>query len=653
MLDKKLLICLSQILLVFTLMAKMTLVEANAPLKNVPPKYENERLKFQQAEKAIAQGNFAAYHKLKRELVRYPLYPYLLYAEHERNIGSLTYEVLHDFLRDYSDSPLSEQLRSRFLQAKAKEERWQDFLRAYEPTNDVSMQCYHHWAELQTSKQPQAVLKKIQALWLSGKPTPRSCEAPFMIWEKSGLVTRSDVWNRIKAAIQLDNKALARRMAVRLKKAEYNLVELWLMVRENPHLVLQQKYFKNDHPALLEIIVDGVAKIAKDNPDTAIRVWQKISQQYHFAERHWGLVVRAIGLSFAFKRHPAAEKWLTKVPAIHANQAVHEWRIRIALAKEDWHSVVKWTKELPETLSKLEEWQYWHGRALEKASRAPEAQDILQKLAKSRSYYGFLASLHLVKPFSILQPKIEINKVMLRQIAYKKAVIRARELYSLGRHQKARAEWQFSTQRMTDIEKHAAASLALHWELPNWSILALAKAQNKNDLALRFPVVYTRQILNEAKRNTLDPAWILAVTRQESAFMPNARSSAGALGLMQLMPGTAQLVARKHRIQIGGHTQLFEPYLNIQLGSGYLRMMLDNYENHPILATAAYNAGPARVKKWLPPSDMPADIWIETIPYKETREYVKNIMTYTAIYQEMLGKKPKPHKMPNIPGAKT
>jgi soluble lytic murein transglycosylase len=193
---------------------------------------------------------------------------------------------------------------------------------------------------------------------------------------------------------------------------------------------------------------------------------------------------------------------------------------------------------------------------------------------------------------------------------------------------------------MTDKEKHAAAYNAIKWRLPNWAILALSKANNKNDLTLRFPLTYAQHILQEAQKHKLDPAWILAITRQESAFVPHAKSYKGALGLMQLIPSTAQMVARKKRILLADHTELLNPHTNIQLGSGYLKMMLDKHCNNPILATAAYNAGPGRIPKWLPTFDMAADLWIETIPFKETREYVKNVITYTAIYQELLGKKP-------------
>lgn len=607
-------------------------------LKNL----EAKRELFLKAEASLSQGKLAIYEKLKARLIDYPLFPYLLFAEYEKKLQTLTIAEFKNFIENYSDCSLSQQLRLKWLQAKAKLEDWKGFLQAYQPTNDVSMQCHYLWASLATEpdKNKPVILKQIQALWLSGKQPPRSCEAVFSVWERSGQMTHSMVWQRIKLLIQEGQDSLARQMARYLKRSEVALVELWLMIHNNPYLVTHHQYFSEGHPAHLEMIVDGVSLIAKTKPEMAIKIWQQIGHQYKFSERHWGLVVRAIGLAYAFQRNNEAEKWLSKVPPIYCNVPVHEWRVRIALSKEDWPRALNWIKHMPEPLAKTEEWQYWKARGLEMINQRNESQSLLTKLSKSRSYYGFLASQLSLKPYSILRQKINVENNLVQALARRKSILRARELQALGRYTKARNEWQFITARMTDKEKHAAAKIALHWNLPNWSILALTKATHKDDLDLRFPIVYGSHILREANRNQIDPALILAITRQESAFIPHAKSYAGALGLMQLIPSTAQMVARKHGFSLSNRRDLFEPRTNIQLGSGYLKMMLNNHQNNTVLAAAAYNAGPGRVKKWLPSFDMAADIWIETIPFKQTREYVKNVMTYTVIYQEMLGKKP-------------
>lgn len=619
------------------------------PVKNV---LNAERGRFLQAEAALKNGKVAEFQKLKTALKHYPLYPYLLFAEHDKTIKTLPYETLHSFLDKYPDTPLAEQLRTRWLQAKANQEEWQEFLKAYVPVKDTNLQCYALWARLNTNENKRSVLEDVVPLWLTGKTPPKACEAVFQVFEDSHLLTRPMVWQRIKLAIQEGNEKMARKMMRHIKSSEKALVELWIMIHNNPYLISEKKYFNQDHPAILEMIVHGISEIAKKKPDTAKQIWQQIGKQYTFAERHWGMVVRAIGLSFATQRHPDAEKWLSKVPNVYANQAVHEWRVRVALGKEDWQSVVFWLKNFPEPLAKEETWQYWQARAFHKTNQVAASQEILEKLSQSRSFYGFLASQHLQKPYAIASQKFPLDTVFLIQVAKKDSVRRARELYLLGRESKARAEWLTATQYMTDKERHGAAALSLKWGLPNWSILALSKAQNKNDLSLRFPIVHSHHITRAANETQIDPAYIFALTRQESAFVSNARSSAGALGLMQLMPGTAQQVAKKHQVSLKNMNVLFEPGTNITLGSRYLRMMLNTYENHPILATAAYNAGPGRIKKWLPSYDMAADSWIETIPFKETREYVKNVMTYTVIYKELLGyKDSKTFKLPHIPGA--
>ena len=594
---------------------------------------------FLKAEEALKNKRLSLYKKIKSKLSAYPLLPYLLYLEYEQRLQTLTFKEYQEFMDKYPDSLLSEQLRNRWLQVKATQKDWSSFLKAYQPTEDVSLQCHYLAASLETRSDPKTVLKEISPLWLSGKEPPKSCEAVFSVWEKSGMMTRPLIWQRIKSLIQEGNESLARKTSKYLKKSEIALVELWLMVRNNPYLVTHQKYF-TEHPANLEMIVDGVSLIAKSKPETAIKIWQQISHKYPFAERHWGLVVRAIGLSYAFQRHPDAEKWLTKVPNVHANQAVHEWRIRVSLSKEDWSNVLRWTKGLPHHLAKAEEWQYWHARALKMTNRSEESQQILERLAKTQSYYGFLASNQLLKPYPIRHYKVPMERSFIQTVGERNSILRARELYLLGRLTKANAEWQFVTQRMTDKEKHAAAHIAMQWNLPNWAILALSKASEIKDNSLRFPLTYAKHILHEAQKHQLDPAWILAITRQESAFVPHAKSSAGAVGLMQLIPSTAHMVARKKQIPYLQSSELLEPHTNIRLGSGYLRMMLDQHRNNPVLATAAYNAGPGRIRKWLPTDDMAADLWIETIPFKETREYVKKVLTYTAIYQEILGQKP-------------
>lgn len=641
--------------LAFFLTTSLWPSHALAKAKTDPEKdkgaFSAQRAIFLKAEASLNQGQWESYTKLKNQLTNYPLYPYLLYGEYDKKMNQVTFPQILSFLEAYNDSPLSDQLRTNWLHAQANKGAWGEFLKGYKQTKDLPLQCHYLQAQIQTKGLSPQVLAQIQPVWAEAFSTPKACENVFRTFEKSNLMTRPLLWQKIKRAIQEGQVSTARFLAKYLKKTELALVELWIMIHQNPYIITNPKYFPNNHSAYLEMIVHGASAIAKSDPKTGIEVWQLINKKYSFTERHWGLVVRAIGLAFAKQRHPEALKWLNQVPNIYTNQAVHESRVRASLIKEDWTTVLHWLKNLPPDLSQAEEWKYWQARALEKVGRTHESLPLLTQLSSSRSYYGFLASKHLLKPYFVRHEKIESNEAQIQFVSRKKGVLRARELYHLGRFEKARREWRRVTKHLSDIDRHAAASLALKWNLPNWSILAFSGAQNKEAVDLRFPLVHAPKIFGAAQSNKIDPAWIFAVTRQESAFVADACSNKGALGLMQLIPSTAHMVAKQKQIPLKGKANILEPQTNIQLGTGYLKFLLDKHSKNPVLATAAYNAGPGRIKKWLPVRDMDADMWIEThIPFKETREYVKNVMTYLIIYQQLLGKKPSlSNHMPNIP----
>lgn len=550
------------------------LVTQTAAGVGLAPKHDlsQYRTLFLHAESALARNNIPLFQKLKKQLVDYPLYPYLRYSELERRIQTVTFEELQDFIFHYEDTPLVEPLRNLWLHNQARQKNWQDYLKAYTPTEDLALQCHYLWAQLQTERNDKAILSQVLPLWLFGKSHPKSCEPLFNTWQEHGYMTRPMLWQRIKLAIQEGNGSLARQLGHYLKRSERDLIDLWLRVHHDPFLVRKQGLFQSQHPANLEIIVHGVSLIAKKKPESALSIWQQINKRYPFTERHWGLVVRAIGLSYAHNKHPDADKWLEKVPSLYANQPVHEWRIRVALAKDQWGKVLKWIESLPPQLAKLEEWQYWQARALEKNGKHKEAREVYEKIAPFRSYYGFLASQRLLKPFSLAHSKAHVESGLMQKVMSQAGIQRARELYLLNRHQRAKSEWRHVTQRLKDKEKQAAATIALQWNLPNWSILALSQAIDKNALELRFPTFHSKNIFSEASRHRLDPAWVFAITRQESAFVTNARSSSGAMGLMQLIPSTAHMVAKRQSHHFKHPDELFNADTNIRLGSPFLNL---------------------------------------------------------------------------------
>lgn len=614
-------------------------------------KLDEQRDLFLSAESALKYGKLKTYKAIENQLRYYPLYPYLRYAYLKHRIQHVSRKEYDEFMRHYRDTPLANKLKQAWLVKNAQQKNWRNFLDAYTHSENITLQCHHLWAKYHEHPNSGA-LDQVADIWLHGKSRPKPCDPLFHLWEKKGYLTRPLAWQRIKLAIQSNNPRLAKYLTKHLDHKEKPLVDLWLQVHQNPKLTWQTRFFKSKHPAILEILVYGVGKIARTDPNEAIKIWQYISNKHPFTERHWGLVVRSIGLTYAWQNNPVAIKWLKKVPPMYTNDDVHEWRIRVALSNRDWASLLKWTGRLPPHLQVDEKWRYWQARALEINGHSEQGQNILTELSETRSYYGFLASLRLIKPYHFHNQKISVQLETIQQLEQKPGIIRARELLAIGEKHKSNSEWYYALERMNESERQAAAIIAAQWNQPNWSILSLAKAQKKDDLSLRFPKTYSEWIQTQARKNQIDPALIFAVTRQESAFKSNARSPAGAVGLMQLLPSTGFMVAKSLKLPIRKTHQLLDPKNNIQLGTRYLKMMLDKYQNNPVLALAAYNAGPSRLNRWLPDENISADIWIETIPYKETRNYIQNILAYTLIYQELMGKKPKlSQHMPHILGA--
>lgn len=620
----------------------------------VNKEFSMQRSLFLQVEAELKKGKLKNYHKYKHSLVNYPLYPYLRYELLKADIHNIKHSDISAFIKTYHDSPLANKLRNEWLRAKASKKLWSDFLKAYDVNakNDTELQCHHINATLQTS-QDTSVYELLPKIWLQGIELPQACEPVFDAWRQNGKLTRSLSWQRIKLAITNNELKLARHIAKHLSDQDKKIVELWIRTHHDPYLITKAHYFDVEHAAINEIVINAIIKIAKNKPDEAVKLWKTLEQRHKFNNEQWGVLVKEIALSLARKVDPNAEKWLETVPTHLAGKEVSDARLKLAVRKNDWPTIAKVYLNLAEEESRNEKWQYWYARALEMLGDRSASQEMLINLAQTRNYYGFLASSRVLKPYAFNHEVSDVNQNMINQVLLKPAVIRAYELKHIGRAHTGKTEWVKALESLNDKERLAAAHLAQEWEMPNWAIVALSKAANKNDLVLRFPKNYSEHIHREAKNNDLDPEVIFAITRQESAFIATAKSPVGALGLMQIMPQTGKWLAKINREPLHDHSELLRPEKNIRLGSLYLRMILDQNQQNHALAAASYNAGPHRVARWMPEYDMPVDSWIETIPFKETREYVQNFLTYTVIYQQLLGKTPKMSKyMPIISGLK-
>ncbi|HLA75491.1 MAG TPA: transglycosylase SLT domain-containing protein [Gammaproteobacteria bacterium] len=621
--------------------------------------FYQERLSFWEAKKALDANNLASFKNFVGQLQDYPLVGYLQYDYLRTRLANVPDKEIQDFLERYSDSPITVRLRAAWLYVLARNERWQTYLTTYQPypgEQGVALQCYALQARLSTgnaASPAQDWLDEAEKLWLVGYSQPDECGPVFKTWRNSGRMTNELIWQRIRLAMANRQLSLAATLAKSLNAEDQQWVKRWQAMHNNPQDTLDAPGFTGDSELGREILRYGIKRLARTDAEAANDHWQRIKSEYPFSANDSASLEKEIAMSAVLEFLPEASDWLAAVHPDQVDERVRQWRVRAALAKQDWQTALQWIDALDASESEKEIWRYWRARALEQsepitgdpaqsnaATPSPKAQaeQIYADLAAQRSYYGFLAADRLGKPYVIKNDPIVATPQEMAAVTSVPGNVRASELYQLGLITDAAREWDFTVARLEVRQQQVAALLAKRWGWYDRAILTTAKAKHMDDLALRFPVLFREQVLSQAQTQALDPAWIYGIMRQESAFSIDARSSAGALGLMQLMPDTGKRMGKLLAVPLRNTSDLLEPDKNIQLGSGYLRRVLDANDGNEVLATASYNAGPSRVKQWLPTnSSLPADIWVDNVPFSETRNYIQQVMTYTTIFTDRLG----------------
>ena len=605
-----------------------------------------QREDFISAKEALEKGRMKTFNKLSKKVEGYPLYGYLRYDYLKNRLRRVSSDEIRAFISEYSESPISTRLQSRWLFDLARRKRWETFLEEYEnklatERRSTRLYCYYLQARLKNN-QTEGIMGEIKALWLVGKSRPKVCDPVFDEWIARGGMTDELIWERIGLAMEARKLSLAKYLAKSLGPADQKWVNYWLRTHRRPASMMGHKAFRQDTPRVRNILRHGVKRLVRLDVETAINTWQGIKATHQFTEQEVSELDQYLALRAAYRNHPRAAEWLAALDT--DDETVTLWRIRASLSNQNWPDVLSWIEALPEEKLNTDRWQYWRGRSLQEIGLKEKesayinmAMRSFNKIANHRSYYGFLAADRLERAYDFEIKSIEHREHELSEIIALPAMARAYELYRLGFILDARREWRKGLKKMDRRQLQLAAVLASRWGWYDRAILTVAQGKHYSDLDIRFPMAYQEQVMDSARRYQIDPAWVYGVVRQESAFMVDARSHAGAMGLMQLMPNTAKLTARMLKMSIRGKNALFKADKNIRLGSGYLKQMLDKNNGHQILATASYNAGPHRVKKWMPrDSDVPADLWVEIIPFKETRKYVKNVMAYTTIFDRRL-----------------
>jgi soluble lytic murein transglycosylase len=593
-----------------------------------------QRKNFLQAEKQIWNHNSASYQNLYNQLHYYPLQPYLDQKRLMTKMKLSSAPEIREFLAKYKGTPLDWPLRNKWLTYLAKSKQPVLFQHFFEATSDVELTCQHYRFQLQSGVAASKILPKVSALWLVGKSQPKVCDPLFKQWQQAGYRTNEVIWQRIVLSADGGKHTLIPYLTRLLPENEQYLAQLWHQVRRNPSYTKHLSKFKNKTQREAEIVSYGLKRLIWRDPKQALDTYKLAQSLLPFSVQQQQQITLKFALALASKNHLDAATWLAKVDENLFTSNLTQWYITDALRDQNWQNIKTKLLKLPEIAQSSLQWQYWYGRSLLATDEVVAGNLRLNKLALSRHYYGFLAASYLNKPSNFQNIPLVVSADERALVTKSPEAKRAIELFAIGRFYPARKEWNYWLSKLSKRDKLVASKVANEMQWYDRAIFTLAKEGYLNDVGLRFPLGFESEIKHYAGRQKINPAWAFAITRRESSFMSDANSPAGAKGLMQIMPGTAKQLARKKV----SNRYLFKAENNIKLGTKYLRDLLDRHDGNQVLATAAYNAGPYRVKSWLKNAEsLPADVWIETIPFKETREYVKSVLAYQQIYQQKVG----------------
>ncbi len=609
--------------------AKLSLVDPNFI-------YVAERERFVEARKALAAGSMETFDSLYNSLDGYPLQPYLAHENLLRDwsVNRPTaddIDELSQFAKSVGQTHLTRKLTRKLQKRFADTEQWKLFLDLSDFRQAASLSCTTTRAKYELG-QLKVFDQASLDLWLQPKKQPQICAEVLTVLEATSTLSVIDIWEKIYQAMAADKPEFAKPLLNYLATADRKKVAQWMASIDDPKAYLLSGELAADNVLNRRIIADLVVKWSKEDTTAAMNHWLSIRDDYVFyADRYYD-TNRAISMRSAYRRMPEAHQWLYTFDAKPADLELQEWRIRTALRAEDWPAVRSGISELPVIEQQEDHWAYWEARALQQLGEPARAQVIYQELAELQSYHGFLSADRLKLDYSIYDDPFVVDRALLDEIAAEPELIRAREFHFANLTGESRREWNSWIRNKSENELAAGAVLASHWSLYDRAIFTAGKTEQKRAISVRFPVLYRPEVAKASAKNRIEPAWIFGVMRRESAYIRDIKSGAGAVGLMQLMPNTAKYVAKLQGDK-NWKGDLTNASTNIDFGAYYLRHVMDKFDDHQVLATASYNAGPHRIDQWLDSNIQDADIWIDTIPFTETRRYVRAVMAYAAIYE--------------------
>ncbi len=578
---------------------------------------------------------------LRQTFADHPLLPWLEYAELKRDLAKASDAKVTAFRQRYADVGFSEPLRKLWLRELAKRRDWANFQRHYRAEVDIDddLRCQHFNAQLATVTPDAALINAIAEFWQEGVSRPPVCDAAFAVLDKRGGISDALRWQRIESAAESGNASLMRFVARGLPAAEKALAEQYAAYLDAPSK--KAATWPRDARSR-QIAAFGATRLAKSNPAASEQLLTDLSPLGLSVDQQ-GSVRNQAALWTAASYLPETARRMAAVPASAFDDRLHEWRAREAMARGAWAEALSAIKAMPDTLQADPRWRYLNARMHELTRQAAVAKPLFASLATQANYHGFLAADRAGLPYALCPQEVDAKAPQRAMVERLPALTRALELNALDRRSWAEVEWKQLLAGLDADSRRQAVDIVVEAGWKDRAVFAMANAEDQRYYTLRFPFAQRQTLRRDARKHGLDEAWVAALIRAESAWQSHARSHADARGLMQLLPSTGAATAKANGLPWNGGDTLYSPRANIALGTAYLAAMLTRHNGQPYLATAAYNAGPAPIGRWLTQrANFDVDLWVETIPYRETREYVGRIMAFSVVYDWRLNGKAVP-----------
>ena len=621
---------------VFTLLACMLLAPPSARSAEARDPFEKVRETFRKAYEQVDDPT-AKPHPDSEALRNYPLYPYLQAARIRRALVDVGDELgtvdqrAQTFITYYESEPVGRSLRRVWLTSLAERGHWQEFLDQYRDNlADDALECQSFAAQIELER-TNNLAPLVAKRWLTPRSLP-DCERAFDWLRAQNALTPELIEQRGRMALKEANSGFAREMAAFLPPDRAAPLVQWASLLEDPLRQIDALIAAPSTAVEDDALLAGWTRYARKDRELAMRRFDAFARARGLTEASASRYALALALALAWDRNPQALPYFDRVVPADLDDYALEWEARASIWNSDWRRLANTIAAMSDTQRGLTRWRYWAARAAEHNDDAKLARQLYESTLTDDNYYSIAAASRLGQAFAPHPERLVVDATQLKQIEQLPALVRARELFRSEMRDPANQEWAYGYDMLPQPARPQAVQLASRWGWHEQAIMTAAQLRLFNDYTLLYPQPFAREVRAAAELSKLPRELIYSVMRQESLYRIDAVSSAGARGLLQMMPDTARRTARAFKQPKPSDDALFDPNVAIVLGAAHLREVLDRFGGQTIAALAAYNAGPNAAARWIPPQPVEADVWIENIPYNETRTYVQRIVWHNLVF---------------------